>query len=58
MRAGDCAALPKNSGDGHHMINRSDATAVYLEVGSRSFADLTTCSEIDMMSERRRQVHA
>ena len=32
------------------MINRSDATAVYLEVGSRSSADLTTCSDIDMMS--------
>lgn len=50
LRAGDCAAFPKNSGNGHHMINRSDATAVYLEVGSRSPDDLTTCSDIDMMS--------
>ena len=23
LRAGDCAAFPKNSGNGHHMINRS-----------------------------------
>ena len=50
LRAGDCAAFPKGSGDGHHMINRSDATAVYLEIGSRMAADLTTCSDIDLMS--------
>jgi uncharacterized cupin superfamily protein len=50
LRAGDCAAFAKGSGDGHHLINRSVATAVYLEVGSRAAADLTTCSDIDMMS--------
>lgn len=50
LRAGDCAAFPKGSGNGHHMINRSEAVAVYLEVGSRAPDDLTTCSDIDMMS--------
>jgi uncharacterized cupin superfamily protein len=50
LRAGDCAAFPKNTGNGHHMINRSDSTAVYLEIGSRVPEDLTTCSDIDMMS--------
>ena len=50
LRAGDCAAFAKNSGDGHHMINRADATAVYLEIGSRSRDDVTICSDIDMMS--------
>jgi len=50
LRAGDCAAFAKNTGNGHHMINRSDTTAVYLEVGSRSREDLTTCSDIDMKS--------
>ncbi|QHP70941.1 cupin domain-containing protein [Bradyrhizobium sp. LCT2] len=50
LRAGDCAAFPKGSGNGHHMINRSDAIALYLEIGSRSPADLITCSDIDMMS--------
>lgn len=50
MRAGDCAAFPKGSGNGHHLINRSSAIAVYLEVGSRNPNDLTTCSDIDMMS--------
>jgi uncharacterized cupin superfamily protein len=50
LKAGDCAAFPKNSGNGHHMINRSAAVAVYLEVGSRHKDDLTTCSDIDLMS--------
>lgn len=50
LRAGDCAAFPKGTGNGHHMMNRSPATAVYLEIGSRSPADVITCSDIDMMS--------
>jgi uncharacterized cupin superfamily protein len=50
LRAGDCAAFAKDSGNGHHFINRSATTAVYLEVGSRNPLDLTTCSDIDMQS--------
>ena len=50
LYAGDCAAFPKGTGNGHHMINQSGATAVYLEVGSRQAADVATCSDIDMMS--------
>ena len=50
LRAGDCAAFPKGTGNGHHMINRSGATAIYLEVGSRWPDDLTTCSDIDLKS--------
>ncbi len=50
LRAGDCAAFPKNSGNGHHLVNRSGVAAIYLEVGSRQPDDLTTCSDIDMMS--------
>ena len=53
LSAGDAATFPKNSGNGHHLINRSDAMAVYLEVGSRHRDDLTTCSDIDMMSSNR-----
>lgn len=50
LRAGDSAAFPKGSGNGHHLINRGRETAVYLEVGSRHPDDLTTCSDVDMMS--------
>lgn len=48
--AGDYAAFVKGSGNGHHTINRSNTVATYLEVGSRQPQDLTTCSDIDMMS--------
>jgi uncharacterized cupin superfamily protein len=44
------SSYPQPFGDGHHLINRSGAMAVYLEIGSRRPADLTTCSDIDMMS--------
>jgi uncharacterized cupin superfamily protein len=47
---GDCAAFPKGTGNGHHFINKSSGIALYLEVGSRDPLDLTTCSDIDMMS--------
>ena len=50
LRAGDCAAFPKGTGNGHHLVNRSGAVALYLEVGARHPDDLTTCSDIDMMS--------
>jgi len=50
LRAGDCAAFAKNSGNGHHLINKSNAIAIYLEVGSRAPEDMTTCSDIDMKS--------
>ena len=47
---GDGAAFPQGTGHGTDLINRSSATAVYLEVGSRNPQDLTTCSDIDLMS--------
>lgn len=53
LRAGDCAAFPMGSRNGHHLRNLSSETAVYLEVGSRHPDDLTTCSDIDLMSSNR-----
>src|SRR6201995_435188 len=50
LRAGDCAAFPKGTGNGHPLINRSTAMAVYLEVGTCSPTDITICSDIDLMS--------
>lgn len=52
-RAGDAAAFPMGAGDGHHMVNRSDRDAVYLEVGGRDPDDVITCSDMDMMSPSR-----
>jgi uncharacterized cupin superfamily protein len=35
LRAGDCAGFRAGDPNGHHLVNRSDAAAVVLEVGSR-----------------------
>ncbi|MBV8798646.1 MAG: cupin domain-containing protein [Alphaproteobacteria bacterium] len=48
LRAGDCAAFPKGEANGHHLINKSDAVAVCLEVGMRSEEDFCRYSDIDM----------
>lgn len=53
LRAGDCAAFPKGTGNGHHLQNRGGITATYLEVGSRHPDDLTTCADIDLQCNNR-----
>lgn len=35
VRAGMCVGFPANTGDAHHLVNRSGKEAVYIEVGSR-----------------------
>jgi uncharacterized cupin superfamily protein len=34
MRAGDVAAFPKNDGNGHHLINRSDQDCLFVAIGA------------------------
>ena len=48
LRANDCAAFPKNIADGHHLINRSMETAVYLEIGTRCADDTCSYPDIDL----------
>lgn len=46
--AGDCATFRKGSGNGHHLVNRSNHPAKYLEIGSRFEEDRVIYSDIDM----------
>ena len=48
LRAGDCATFPKGVANGHHLINKSAGTAVYLEVGTRSEEDFCSYPDIDL----------
>ena len=48
LRAGDCAGFKAGDGDGHHLQNRSDADATFLEMGTRLPGDGTHYSDIDM----------
>src|SRR3546814_3818727 len=42
------AGFPAGKGDGHHMVNKSKAWAVYLEVGNRSLEDEVVYPDIDL----------
>ena len=48
LRAGGCAAFPKGDGNGHHLVNKSGAPAICLEVGTRSDDDFCTYPDIDL----------
>jgi uncharacterized cupin superfamily protein len=50
LRAGDCAGFRAGDPDGHHLINRSDAEARILEMGTREGdRDATDYPDIDMI---------
>ncbi|MCW1918475.1 cupin domain-containing protein [Rhodobacter sp. KR11] len=49
MRPGDCAAFPAGRPDGHHFINRTDAPARFLVVGTKAPSETATYSDVDMM---------
>lgn len=48
LRAGDCAAFPMKDANGHHLVNKSGAPAVCLEVGTRSDDDFCSYPDIDL----------
>ncbi len=52
LGAGMAAGWPAGVTDGHHLVNRSDADAVYLEVGSRDAEDEVDYPDIDMRLEK------
>ncbi|MBI1985863.1 MAG: cupin, partial [Rhodospirillales bacterium] len=49
LTSGMAAGFPAGSGDGHHLINRGAADAVYLEIGDRTAGDEVDYPDIDML---------
>ena len=60
LRPGMCAGFKARSGNAHHLLNRSETMAVYLEMGDRSAGDVVTYPDddikIDKMPDGRLQV--
>jgi uncharacterized cupin superfamily protein len=52
LKAGDAAGFKASSGNGHHLVNRSTADAVYLEIGSRSKHERVEYSDVDLIAVR------
>jgi len=48
LTAGMCAGFPAGSKDGHQLINRSAAPAVYLEISNRDPQDVAEYSDKDV----------
>jgi uncharacterized cupin superfamily protein len=48
LRAGMCAGFPAGVQDGHQLINRSAADALYLEISNRDAADHAHYSDPDV----------
>jgi uncharacterized cupin superfamily protein len=48
LTAGTCAGFPLGTKDGHHLVNRSAAPAVYLEISNRDDNDRAFYSDVDL----------
>jgi uncharacterized cupin superfamily protein len=49
MQPGDCAAWPAGEANGHHLVNKTDAPATFLVVGTRTPTETCIYSDLDMM---------
>jgi uncharacterized cupin superfamily protein len=52
LRPGMAAGFPAGKPDGHHLINRSDRPARYLEVGTRAAMEVAHYSDIDLAARK------
>ena len=48
LRPGLVAGFPAGAPDGHHLVNRTDRPAVYLEVGDRAPGDEVHYPDVDL----------
>jgi uncharacterized cupin superfamily protein len=49
LTPGMVAGFPAGDSDGHHLINKSDETATYLEIGDRNPKDEVYYPDIDLL---------
>ena len=52
LKAGDAAGFKAGTPNGHHLVNRSDRPAVYLEIGTRSKHERAEYPDVDLMVVR------
>lgn len=50
LKAGMCAGFKAGTGDAHHLVNRSDADVVFIEVGDRSAGDTVVYPDDDVQA--------
>jgi uncharacterized cupin superfamily protein len=48
LEPGMCAGFKAGTGDGHHLVNRSEQDVLYLEIGDRTRGDSATYPDEDL----------
>jgi uncharacterized cupin superfamily protein len=52
LKPGDCAGFKAGVSNGHHLINKSQRDALYLEIGTRAAAERGHYPDVDLVFER------
>jgi uncharacterized cupin superfamily protein len=51
LAPGMCAGFKAGTGDGHHLVNRTNAEVLYLEIGDRSAGDSVVYPDDDITAD-------
>jgi len=52
LRGGDAAGWKAGAPNGHHLVNKSQRDALFLEIGTRAARERAQYPDIDLMAER------
>jgi uncharacterized cupin superfamily protein len=52
LKPGDCAGFKANVPNGHHLVNKSNSDALYLEIGTRAPSERAHYPDVDLKFER------
>ena len=52
LKPGDCAGFKAGVANGHHLVNKSQRDAVYLEIGTRASVERANYPDCDLVMER------
>jgi uncharacterized cupin superfamily protein len=52
LRPGDAAGFKAGVANGHHLVNKSQRDALYLEIGTRAAAERAHYPDVDLVFER------
>ena len=52
LKPGDCAGFKAGIPNGHHLVNKSNRDALYLEIGTRAAAERGHYPDVDLVFER------
>jgi uncharacterized cupin superfamily protein len=52
LKAGDAAGFKANVANGHHLVNRSNRDAVYIEIGTRARHERAEYPDVDLLVVR------